>query len=157
MDGFTYALDSQGEITRVTYQDGAYWNYAYDGRYRLTSALRKNSGGTTLQAHAYVYDAGDNLVSKTVAGTGKGETQRSRRSGEGVSSRCKGVLCALGVLARAFSGRRRPPAEPQSCGGSVDEYRLRVGACRVLYTVDGTMRSVEIVAVGHRREVYRDT
>jgi RHS repeat-associated protein len=69
VDGFTYALDSQGEITRVTYQDGAYWDYAYDGRYRLTSALRKNSGGTTLQAHAYVYDAGDNLVSKTVAGT----------------------------------------------------------------------------------------
>ena len=32
VDGFTYALDSQGEITRVTYQDGAYWNYAYDGR-----------------------------------------------------------------------------------------------------------------------------
>ena len=69
VDGFTYALDSQGEITRVTYQDGAYWDYAYDGRYRLTSAVRKNSGGTTLQAHAYVYDAGDNLVSKTVAGT----------------------------------------------------------------------------------------
>jgi RHS repeat-associated protein len=62
-------LDSQGEITRVTYQDGAYWNYAYDGRYRLTSAARKNSGGTTLQSHAYVYNAGDNLVSKTVAGT----------------------------------------------------------------------------------------
>ena len=79
VDGFTYALDSQGEITRVTYQDGAYWNYAYDGRYRLTSAARKNSGGTTLQAHAYVYDAGDNLVSKTVADAGRGEKQRSRR------------------------------------------------------------------------------
>ena len=121
VDGFTYALDSQGEITRVTYQDGAYWNYAYDGRYRVTSALRKNSGGTTLQAHAYVYDAGDNLVSKTVAGTGIGETQSSRRSGEGVSSRGTGVFCALGVLARVFSGRRGPLAEPQRRRGSVDE------------------------------------
>lgn len=39
----------------------------------------------------------------------------------------------------------------------LDEYRLRVGDYRVLYTVDDDMRSVEIIAVGHRREVYRDT
>ena len=87
VDGFTYALDSQGEITRVTYQDGAYWDYAYDGRYRLTSAVRKNSGGTTLQAHAYVYNAGDNLVSKTVAGT---TTVFGRRTREEVKPRGRG-------------------------------------------------------------------
>ena len=66
LDG--YYLIRAGDITRIR-RDGAYWDYAYDGRYRLTSAARKNSGGTTLQSHAYVYDAGDNLVSKTVAGT----------------------------------------------------------------------------------------
>ena len=38
----------------------------------------------------------------------------------------------------------------------VDEYRLRVGAYRVLYILDDTRQVVEIVAVGHRRDVYRN-
>lgn len=36
-----------------------------------------------------------------------------------------------------------------------EEYRLRVGAYRILYTVDDIDRVVTIFAVGHRREVYR--
>ena len=36
-----------------------------------------------------------------------------------------------------------------------EEYRLRVGAYRLLYTVDDVDKVVTIVAVGHRREVYR--
>jgi len=39
----------------------------------------------------------------------------------------------------------------------VEEYRIRVGSYRVLYTIDDRARAVEIIAVGHRREVYRDT
>lgn len=35
------------------------------------------------------------------------------------------------------------------------EYRLRVGQYRVLYTIDDEHKIVEIVAVCHRREVYR--
>jgi mRNA interferase RelE/StbE len=35
------------------------------------------------------------------------------------------------------------------------EYRLRVGDYRVLYVVDDEKLIVTIVAVGHRREVYR--
>ncbi len=35
------------------------------------------------------------------------------------------------------------------------EYRLRVGDYRVLYAVDDAKKTVEIVSVGHRREVYR--
>ena len=38
----------------------------------------------------------------------------------------------------------------------VEEYRLRVGPYRILYLIDDKKRVVEIVAVGHRREVYRD-
>jgi mRNA interferase RelE/StbE len=38
----------------------------------------------------------------------------------------------------------------------VEEYRLRVGPYRILYLIDDEKRVVEIVAVGHRREVYRD-
>ena len=37
----------------------------------------------------------------------------------------------------------------------VQDYRLRVGQYRVLYTIDDRARVIEIVAVGHRREVYR--
>ena len=35
------------------------------------------------------------------------------------------------------------------------EYRIRLGDYRVLYTIDDKARVVEIVAVGHRGEVYR--
>ncbi len=35
------------------------------------------------------------------------------------------------------------------------EYRLRVGDYRILYTVDDKDRVVTVFAVGHRREVYR--
>ncbi len=35
------------------------------------------------------------------------------------------------------------------------EMRLRVGSHRILYTVDDTTRIVEIVAVRHRKDVYR--
>ena len=36
-----------------------------------------------------------------------------------------------------------------------DEYRLRVGAYRILYTVSDHDSTVIIIAVGHRREIYR--
>ncbi len=36
-----------------------------------------------------------------------------------------------------------------------DGYRFRVGAYRVLYTIEDGSRIVTVYAVGHRREVYR--
>lgn len=36
-----------------------------------------------------------------------------------------------------------------------EEYRLRVGDYRVLYTIDDAHSIVTIFAVGHRRDVYR--
>ena len=36
-----------------------------------------------------------------------------------------------------------------------EEYRLRVGDYRVLYTVDDEDGAVLVIAVGHRGEVYR--
>jgi mRNA interferase RelE/StbE len=50
-------------------------------------------------------------------------------------------------------------ANPRPLGSKklrgVDEYRLRVGDYRVLYLVNDVRRIVEIMAVGHRRDVYR--
>ncbi len=34
-------------------------------------------------------------------------------------------------------------------------YRVRVGNFRILYTVDGKKLIIQIVEVGHRREIYR--
>lgn len=34
-------------------------------------------------------------------------------------------------------------------------YRIRQGDYRILYTVDDAARDVEIIKIGHRREVYR--
>lgn len=36
-----------------------------------------------------------------------------------------------------------------------EEYRLRVGDYRVLYTIDDKNGVIIVFAVGHRREVYR--
>lgn len=36
-----------------------------------------------------------------------------------------------------------------------DEYRLRVGEFRILYLINDAKEIVEIVSVGHRRDVYR--
>lgn len=35
---FRYELDAVGNITKATELDGTAWTYAYDNRYRLTSA-----------------------------------------------------------------------------------------------------------------------
>ena len=47
----------------------------------------------------------------------------------------------------------RPPGHKKLRG--VEEYRLRVGDYRVLYVIDDATATVEVVAVGHRRDVYR--
>ena len=36
-----------------------------------------------------------------------------------------------------------------------DGYRVRVGSYRILYAIDEEENRVEIMAVGHRRDVYR--
>jgi len=34
-------------------------------------------------------------------------------------------------------------------------YRIRVGEYRILYIINETKKKVEIVSIGHRKEVYR--
>lgn len=35
-------------------------------------------------------------------------------------------------------------------------FRLRIGDYRVIYAVDDEARQVTVLAIGHRREIYRD-
>ncbi|HEY9172609.1 MAG TPA: type II toxin-antitoxin system RelE/ParE family toxin [Verrucomicrobiae bacterium] len=37
-----------------------------------------------------------------------------------------------------------------------DRFRLRVGDYRVIYTFDAERNVVHLLAIGHRREIYRD-
>jgi mRNA interferase RelE/StbE len=46
----------------------------------------------------------------------------------------------------------RPHGCPKLRGS--EQYRLRVGAYRVLYTIADKERVVHIIAVGHRRDIY---
>ena len=44
------------------------------------------------------------------------------------------------------------------CGkirGTDDVYRVRVGDYRVLYSVHDNLSRLEVVAIGHRKDVYR--
>jgi len=47
------------------------------------------------------------------------------------------------------------PAGCEKLAGAEERYRLRQGQFRIVYTVDDAARTVEVVKVGHRREVYR--
>lgn len=47
------------------------------------------------------------------------------------------------------------PHGAEKLSGGTDEYRVRAGDYRVLYTVDDGEQLVEVLRVAHRREVYR--
>ena len=60
------------------------------------------------------------------------------------------------ILARIETLRDdpRPPGSEKLAGQ--ERYRLRQGSYRILYTVADAELVVEIVKVGHRREIYRE-
>jgi mRNA interferase RelE/StbE len=48
---------------------------------------------------------------------------------------------------------------PTGCvklSGSERSYRIRVGDYRILYDVQGHCLIIEVIKVGHRKDVYRD-
>ena len=55
--------------------------------------------------------------------------------------------------ARALADNPRPSGSEKLSGQ--EQYRIRQGDYRILYTLDDKARVVEIVKIGHRREVYR--
>jgi mRNA interferase RelE/StbE len=60
------------------------------------------------------------------------------------------IVSRIQSLARA----PRPPGS-QKLAGESDRIRIRQGAYRIVYSVDDERRIVEVVKIGHRREVYR--
>jgi mRNA interferase RelE/StbE len=58
------------------------------------------------------------------------------------------------ILALADEPR---PVGCEKLAGAEGRYRVRQGQFRVVYAIDDASHTVEIVKVGHRREVYRGT
>jgi mRNA interferase RelE/StbE len=60
-------------------------------------------------------------------------------------------------VASRIEGLARNPRPPgsQKLAGEAERYRVRQGAHRIVYSVDDGARVVEVVKIGHRREVYR--
>jgi len=59
-------------------------------------------------------------------------------------------------VCRAITALRdnpRPPGSKKLTGR--EGWRLRIGAYRVIYEVDDTQQRVTILAIGHRRDIYR--
>ena len=54
---------------------------------------------------------------------------------------------------QALSDEPRPPGSRKLQGR--EGWRLRVGDYRAIYEIDDEAREVLVVAVGHRRDVYR--
>lgn len=52
-------------------------------------------------------------------------------------------------------GSQARPRGSRKLVGSENSYRLRVGQYRVLYQIDDEEKLISVVAIGHRREVYR--
>lgn len=66
----------------------------------------------------------------------------------------------LGDLKRIIDRIRGLAKQPRSSGceklsGELERYRIRQGDYRIVYSIDDATRIVEVVKIGHRREVYR--
>ncbi len=54
---------------------------------------------------------------------------------------------------QALATEPRPPGIEKLSGA--EKYRVRQGDYRILYTIDDAARTVIVVKIGHRRDVYR--
>jgi len=47
------------------------------------------------------------------------------------------------------------PAGCKKLTGKTDDYRIRVGTYRVVYTISDKVLTVSVIKIAHRKEVYR--
>lgn len=52
-------------------------------------------------------------------------------------------------------GKEPRPDGCEKLSGRLDLYRVRVGSYRVLYSIDDAASLVDVVKIGHRKDVYR--
>lgn len=76
----------------------------------------------------------------------------ARKELEAVGSRVDRQRVVRRIEALAEQPR---PAGCEKLSGTEERYRVRQGSFRVVYAIDDEDRTVTIVKVGHRRDVYR--
>jgi mRNA interferase RelE/StbE len=64
-----------------------------------------------------------------------------------IRSRIESKIDAMGLRLASF---------PHHHLTGTSRYRLRIGDYRVIYTFDGNRGVIYLLAVGHRREIYRE-
>ena len=47
------------------------------------------------------------------------------------------------------------PSGCEKLSGEAERYRVRQGDYRIVYGIDDAVRLIEVVKIGHRRDVYR--
>jgi len=66
----------------------------------------------------------------------------------------KATLTRLIEKVKSLANQPRPSGS-EKLAGRPNLYRVRQGNYRVIYSVDDEARVVDVVKVGHRRDVYR--
>ncbi|MFN9546786.1 MAG: type II toxin-antitoxin system RelE family toxin [Cyanobacteriota bacterium] len=64
------------------------------------------------------------------------------------------TLARLIERIKSLASKPRPSGS-EKLAGRINLYRIRQGSFRVIYSVDDQSRVVDVVKVGHRRDVYR--
>ena len=64
------------------------------------------------------------------------------------------------VILRILQAVEKLAEDPYAVGskklvGSDSIYRIRVGDYRIIYNIESSILTIEIIKVGHRREIYR--
>jgi len=59
------------------------------------------------------------------------------------------------IIKRLLSLKRNPKSSNVKKLRGREGYRIRVGDYRILYEIDEKKKRVEIVSIGHRKEIYR--
>jgi mRNA interferase RelE/StbE len=60
------------------------------------------------------------------------------------------------VVDRIYDLAQQPrPSGCEKLSGEVERYRVRQGDYRIVYGIDDAAGLIEVVKIGHRREVYR--
>jgi mRNA interferase RelE/StbE len=75
-----------------------------------------------------------------------------------MTSKTQSTIKRMHALAQKVQRRVRRFPRPPGCeklAGADAWYRVRQGDYRVIYSVDDVDRIVQVVKIGHRREVYR--
>ncbi len=64
------------------------------------------------------------------------------------------------IIAQVFQAVEKLAEDPFPVGvtkltGTDESYRIRIGDYRVVYTVKNAILRIEVIRVGHRKDVYR--